>query len=74
MLDGIEHDLDAIRRLNDPQTVLTEVHVPAVDHAHRSGVLSGRDAAVLTRVAGLESAGAGEIDDLGLLPSIRKDD
>lgn len=64
VLDGVKHDLNAIHQLNDPQTVLDEVYVPALDHAHRSGVLSGRDVAVLARIAGLESARAGDIEDL----------
>ncbi|MFW6188123.1 MAG: winged helix DNA-binding protein [Actinomycetota bacterium] len=64
VLDGIEHDPAAIQQLNDPQTVLDEVHVPVLDHAHRSGALSGRDVAVLARVAGLESARARDIEDL----------
>lgn len=64
VLDGIEHDLDAIHQLNDPQTVLDQVYVPALHHAHRSGVLNGRDVAVLARIAGLGSVRAGAIEDL----------
>lgn len=40
------------------------MYVPALDHAHRSGVLDGRDIAVLTRIAGLGQVRAGMLEDL----------
>lgn len=64
VLGGVQVDLEHIRRLGDPTTVLDEVYVPALDHAHRSGVLDGRDIAVLTRIAGLGQVRAGMLEDL----------